>query len=108
MNMPDFLPEIGKLAASFIGSLCSLRWLPGRWWQKLQMLIAGTALSRYSTEPLAKWAGMNEGQAGFFLGLFGMAVVIKIFDTIEKTQVADIFMEWARKTLGLPPKPAKE
>lgn len=108
MNIPDFPPEASKLGASFSGSLVALRWLPGGFLLKLQMLLAGTALSWYATEPVAHWAGMNVGTTGFFLGVFGMALVAKIFELIAATQIADIFVEWARKFLGLPAKTTKE
>lgn len=108
MNIPDLPPEASKLGASFAGSLVALRWLPGGCWLKLQMLLAGTALSWYATEPLARWAGMNVGTTGFFLGVFGMALVAKVFDLIAAAQVSEIAVEWARKFLGLPPKPVKE
>lgn len=108
MNIPDFPPEASKLGASFTGSLVALRWLPGSCWLKLQMLLAGTALSWYATEPLANWADMNVGTTGFFLGVFGMALVAKVFDLIAETHVSEIIVEWVRKFLGLPPKFPKE
>lgn len=108
MNLQDPLPDLTKFAASLIGSLVSLRWLPGSCWQKLHMLLAGTALSWYLTGPLAAWAGMNEGTTGFFLGVFGMTLIAKIFELIAATQVADLFIEWLRKFLNLPAKPSKD
>lgn len=70
------------------------------------MLAAGTALSYNIAGPLASWAGMNEGATGLILGLLGMALVDKIFESITKVQAADIFTEWVRKLLGLPAKPS--
>ena len=108
MNLHDFFPELTKFTASLIGSLVSLKWLPGSCWQKLHMLLAGTALSWYLTEPLAVWAVMNEGTTGFFLGVFGMTLVAKIFEMIAATRVADLFSEWLRKFLNLPAKSSKD
>lgn len=108
MNINDFMPEASKLGAAFVGSLISLNWLPGGCWRKARMLAAGTALSWYIAGPLAHWAGMNEGTTGLFLGLFGMALVEKVFELIAATQVADLFIEWLRKFLNLPPKPSKD
>lgn len=108
MNIPDFSPEDSKLGASFVGSLVALRWLPGTCWLKLQMLLTGTALSWYATEPLANWAGMNVGTTGFFLGVFGMALVAKVFELLAELHVSEIIVEWVRKFLGLPAKPPRE
>lgn len=105
MNFNDFQPEAGRFSASFLGSLVALRWLPGNCWVKGQMLLAGTALSWYVTEPLAKWANMNMGTTGFFLGVFGMALVAKVFEVLEKAPLIQIFLEWLRKFLGLPSEP---
>lgn len=108
MNMPDIPPEASKFSAGFVGSLVSLRWLPGTVLQRIQMLAAGTAVSWFAADPIAKWSGMNAGTAGFFLGVFGMAVVDKIFTAISTSPLAATFNEWLRKTIGLPPSPPKE
>lgn len=108
MNIPDFPPEASKLGASFTGSLVSLTWLPGGCWLKVQMLLAGTALSWYATDPIAGWAKMNVGTTGFFLGVFGMALVAKVFEIIQKIEIVNTFSEWARKAIGLPQKPRSE
>lgn len=104
MSIYDLLPDGPKLLISFVGSLIALNWLPGNCWRKTRMLAAGTALSYTVAAPLAGWAGMNEGATGLILGLLGMALVDKIFESIAKVQAADLFTEWLRKVLGLPAK----
>jgi hypothetical protein len=49
---------------------------------------------------------MDEGFAGFLVGLFGMSVVKKIFDLWTSFDLSSILSDWIRKVLGLPPKEA--
>lgn len=84
--LPDF--SLAKLAAGVAGSVVSLRFVQGSVLERLFMGIGGAALSYYATTPVSMWVGVKdaEGLVGFLIGLFGMAVMAKIYEAI---QVAD-------------------
>ena len=74
-----------KLASGVAGALVSLRFVQGTWKEKLTMLVGGSALSLLGTTTASTYLGMAnaEGLVGFLLGLFGMAIVSKIYDAIQ-------------------------
>lgn len=79
-------PVVAKLGASLFGSLVSLRFVIGSWPERLLMFIGGTALSYYSTDPVATWIGggpQTLGLVGFFLGLLGMTIVGKFYEAFQ-------------------------
>lgn len=66
------------------------------------MFIAGWACSIFGAPHAASWLGFSEGFAGFLLGLFGMAIVDKIFETWKALELGKILSAWIRKLLNLP------
>jgi len=70
------------------------------------MFIGGTALSFYATDPVATWIAGGPGTLGiigFFLGLLGMTIVSKVYDTINSVEgkyVAFAIKEWIIKKWG--------
>lgn len=99
--MDSIDPQIAKHAAGPLGALSAMFFMKGPWLQRLSMLIPGGALSFYAAAPLASYAHMPEGLAGFLLGLFGMAAVGKIFDTWENLQLADLLRRKVAALLGV-------
>lgn len=105
MNEPNWGdPWVAKLAASFFGSLVSLRFVKGTWPEVLLMFVGGVALSYNGTTPVCRWIGGGPetlGLVGFFLGLLGMAVVSKIYEAIQsldtKKMGEDIWAWFVRK-----------
>lgn len=94
---PDF--NILKFIAGACGAFVSLRFLDGTCTQKVFMAVGGTALSYFGTTPLAAWmsAPTAEGVIGFFVGLFGMAIVAKIFEIITMLDAKQISVDvWAK------------
>lgn len=77
--------SITNLVAGVAGAFVSLRFVQGTMPERLTMAGGGAALSYYATPPAAAWLGMAsaEGLVGFLVGLFGMAVVAKIYDAIQ-------------------------
>ena len=106
MVMPDIPPELVKVVPGTVGSLVSMLFIKDTWPRKVAMFVAGAGLARYGSEPLSGFTHLSEGFAGFLLGLFGMAVVAKVFDTWDHFDVGTILVEWVRKVLGLPAKGA--
>ncbi|MBT2321278.1 hypothetical protein J7E62_02755 [Variovorax paradoxus] len=85
--LPDNLADlsIAKLASGVAGALVSMRFLPGKWPEKLTMGAGGAALSYVATTPLAEWLNTPraEGLVGFLVGVFGMALVSKAYEVIQ-------------------------
>lgn len=84
--------SIGNLVAGICGSFVSLRFMQGTLTERGTMAIGGSALSYYGTAPASAWLGMAsaEGLVGFLLGLFGMAVVAKVYEGIQSLPAARI------------------
>ena len=84
MNDQNTDPQIFKLAAGIAGAFVSLRFVQGSWMERLLMAVGGAALSFFATTPLAEWlaAPKAEGVIGFFIGLFGMAIVAKVYEVL--------------------------
>ena len=82
---PDF--SIAKLAAGLAGSVVSLRFVQGTIPERIFMGIGGAALSYYASTPAAQWVGIKdaEGLVGFLIGLFGMAIMAKVYEVILVT-----------------------
>ena len=80
-------PDIGiaKLISAVAGAALSLKFVVGTWVEKIIMAIGGAFLSYYASTPVAAWmeAPKAEGLVGFLLGLFGMAVVSKVYEVIQ-------------------------
>lgn len=82
----DNLKEMGlpQFAAGTAGALVSMRFISGTWFEKVTMALGGSALSFFGTPPLFSWLAINnsEGLLGFLVGLFGMALVSKVYEII--------------------------
>lgn len=94
-------PNLAKHAAGPLGALSAMFFMKGPWLQRLSMLVPGAALSFYASGPLASYAHMPEGLAGFLLGLFGMAAVGKVFETWETLQFGDLIRKTFARWLGV-------
>lgn len=101
MNLNDLPPDLGKHLAGPAGSFFALMWIDGSWPRKLSMFAAGWALSFYGSPHIATWLGFNEGFAGFLLGLFGMAIVDKMFMSWKELQIGQLITDFIRKRLGV-------
>jgi hypothetical protein len=93
----DWKDEATKVAPGVIGSLVALRWIGGTRWQMFGSFMGGGALSYYGTGHLVEWAGTNPGLSGFLLGLFGMAVVHRVFEFIASLSLDAILRAIARR-----------
>jgi hypothetical protein len=88
--MMDLHPEVAKAAPGAVGALVALRWMRGTTWlHTVSSFIGGCALSYYGTAHAVKWSGADPGLSGFVLGLFGMAVVAKVFEAMEQFKAAE-------------------
>lgn len=69
--------------------------------RRVGMFLAGAAVSWYGADWMAVRTGMDEGFSGFLLGLFGMAIIQKIFELWTTFDLGPILRDWIRKILGL-------
>ena len=97
--------SIAKLLAGIAGSFVSLRFMHGTLIQRIILAVGGAALSYYATTPFAMWMGARdaEGLIGFFIGMFGMAIVSKIYEVIhaaDATLIAGDIWEWIKRKWG--------
>lgn len=91
--MSDNIDAILTKLAGVGGALVSLKFINGTWPERLVMAFGGSLLSLYATPWAAVKTGLPEGLCGFLLGLFGMAICAKIWETIQLIPVADIWGE---------------
>lgn len=104
MAMPEIPPDLAKSVPGVLGSLTALIWIKEPWPRKLAMFLAGGALSHFGTGPVANIVGLESGLTGYLLGLFGMAIVAKTFETWAAMDLGGIASAWLRRVLGLPVK----
>ena len=105
MNPLDHLQDtssevsLGKIIAGGAGAFVSLRFVQGKWYEKVIMVVGGTLLSVFAAGPTARYLHMTdaEGLCGFVIGLFGMAVVAKVYETIQAVETQkflDRLLDW--------------
>ncbi len=110
--MADFInlttSEVGTTVAGAAGSVASLKFIPGRWYEKLGMVLGGIVAARYLTYPLIDVFGLqhsetDEGALAFLVGLFSMAVVNKLFEAlsaVNSASIVEMVMGWIKKRTG--------
>lgn len=96
---------VSKLAG-VAGALVSVRFLSGSLASRLVMALGGATFSLYAAEYVSAKLSLPEGLAGFLLGLFGMSILSRIWEAIEKGKL-DKFIPWVRNA-DLPTKPPKD
>jgi len=102
--MNDIPPEVMKVLPGAAGSFVSMLFIKDTWPRRIAMFLAGGALSYFGTPWAVKFVGLDAGFAGFLLGLFGMAIVARVFEAWQTFDLGAILLEWIRKILGLPAK----
>lgn len=110
-NSFNSLQDIGiiKILSGLAGSVVSLRFVQGKWYEKVLMTLGGAFLSYFGTSPAAEYVGMatSEGLVGFLIGLFGMAVASKVYEIIQSVdtkQASQAFFDWLFRRPPTPPK----
>jgi Na+/H+ antiporter NhaD/arsenite permease-like protein len=94
--MDQIPPEIQKAIPGAAGSLTALLFFRGEGWRRaVATCIAGMLLARYLGPSAADLMRSSEAVAGYVTGLFGMAVIAKVFDMIvsfdSKQAIADLW-----------------
>lgn len=95
-------PELRNSVPGIAGSALALFFLRRPPWNMVGMFIGGCMLAYFGTHWVSKAAGMEtaDGLVGFLLGLFGMALIAKVHDTIEAIDPREA-LEAIKKRLGL-------
>lgn len=81
-DMQNFETVAVKLAG-VLGALVSMRFLQGSWLERLNLAVGGTVLSYFASPWVSERLSMPEGLTGFLLGLFGMAIASKAWETLQ-------------------------
>ena len=97
------LDAIAGKAAGLAGAVVSMHFLQGTWPARISLAISGALFSYFAAPYLSQRTGLPEGLAGFLLGLFGMAVVSRVWEWVQTTPVAafwSIVLDWMKKRGG--------
>jgi hypothetical protein len=90
-NIP---PEVAHKLSGPAGGLVAMMFLRDTWPKRFAMAAAACPLSWYGAPVLVQWMPINEGLAGFLLGLFGMSIVSKIFDAWQGVSLGPTIQAW--------------
>lgn len=98
----DLHPDLLKHSAGPAGAMTALLFMPGvPWPRRLGMLAAGCASSLYAGPYLAQNFAINDGLAGYLVGLLSMAAVAKLFSTWDALDLGKLLRRWLAKRLGV-------
>lgn len=78
--------EVHKLAPGILGSVVAILWMRDTPVRLIAAAVGGSTASYYGAAALAAWIAPRAdivGFVGFLMGVFGMAIGSKIFETIQ-------------------------
>jgi hypothetical protein len=106
MNLPDnnVNAELSKIAPGILGAFVALLLSQETWQRKVPLFLAGSIAARFGTLDVARITGLDLGFTGFLLGVFGIAILNKIFELWATLELGPILRDALRKVLGLPTK----
>lgn len=102
MNVQEFDALLTK-AAGVVGAMASLVFLKGPWSERIVMAVSGSVVSYYAAPWMAAKTSLPEGLSGFLLGLFGMALCAKAWETLHSLPIAEAWtaiLDGIRERLG--------
>lgn len=105
MEFPDLRDVAAvKIISGLVGSVVSLKFVPGTKLEKATMVLGGLACAFYGADLIAEYLGISVkgvGLIGFLVGMFGMTILHKIFEGFAaldaKSMAADVWDWFARK-----------
>ncbi len=80
MSLP---PEVQETVPGIAGSLTALLFFRDGWRRAIGVFVAGAAIAKFVGPFVAAMIGSSAEIAGYITGLFGIAIVAKIFDMIS-------------------------
>lgn len=90
MLMEYIHPEVVNAVPGVIGSAVALRWVIGTHLQRFIGLLGGAAISYYAAPYMSEVSSLDIGLTKFMLGLFGMSVVAKVFESLESLRSSEL------------------
>lgn len=87
-DLEKVVPEMLKALPGAVGAVVALAWINGTRMQRSVSLIGGVAASYYGAARVASMLNVEQGLAGFLVGLFGMAIAAKLFEAIAALNLA--------------------
>lgn len=100
VNVDGLMAKLAGVA----GAIVSMRFLQGTFIERSTMAVSGAVLSYFMSPYISMKTGLPEGFCGFLLGVFGMAVVSRVWEVIETTPIGEfweIVLTRLRKWLGV-------
>lgn len=97
-----------KVVSGVAGATVSLRFIPGVWYERVAMFFGGVFCSLYGADVIASYLDMGQkatGLVGFLVGIFGMALISKIYEgitSLDAKRLAGDAWDWLMR------KPPKE
>ena len=101
--VPDFDFSWTKFLTGSVGAAVSMIMWIGSAAQKITMGASGVAVSYFLTDWVAQKTGVPPGMSGFLLGLYGMMVAGKLWETlnaIDAKQVVADLRDWIKRRVG--------
>jgi hypothetical protein len=101
-------PELRNAGPGVAGSFIAMLFMRRPMFVAVGLFIAGCIVSYYATPPVAAYFDLEKGEGliGLLLGTFSMALVGKVFDTIEAIEPPKLWLallQFIRKRFGLEP-----
>lgn len=97
--MQDLPTEVAKAAPGFVGALIAALWSKEAPARSAALVMAGTATAYYAGDWLSRILGVPGTLAGFFVGLYGIAVVNKGFEALQTFPLGQLLSDWAKSKL---------
>jgi hypothetical protein len=82
--------EVARATPGLIGAIAAMFWIKDTWPRRVAYVFVGAASSYYGSGALSTILGTEKGLAGFLIGLFGMAIAAKVFETIESVAPKEV------------------
>ena len=91
MTPPDDTTLL-KAASGFLGAIVSLRFIVGSLAERCVMVLGGSALSFFASDPLADYlkAQSSIGLLGFLVGVFGMSLIQLVWEAVQAIDAKQI------------------
>jgi hypothetical protein len=103
MNVFD-IPEVSRGAWGAAGSVISMLWMRETARLRLIVLFFGGVVSAVLATPdVAQRVHVSAGLVAFMLGVSSMAILAKVFETIQDFNLGKFVRDVAYKWVGLPP-----
>lgn len=99
MDIPE---SLAKHIPGAIGAGSALLWAKAKtgWKRLIGYFVAGTFASLYGAPVLAKSMSLDQGFAGYLVGVFSIALIAKAFETIDGIKASAVVARILKK-LGL-------